>query len=191
MEPLTRRATSHYRKATPDQIVKGHAWYEEAHAVARVQAEVHDVTIEVAAGVLAALSPRLGWGPNVQIAERVLHSGGTLTRGALTRSLDQANRIYAGTAAKDVLRGPKTRAFYDAILTAGHSPDPVIDRHAWDMLTGKRGAPSPTPAQYRRAAQLMVRAGTILNVGHHEVQATTWIVQRALYWTEGAFQQVT
>lgn len=187
MSPLTRRATAAYRAATAEQIDAGHRWYVDAHDVAASQAEYYGTTVTVAAGVLAATSPRLGWGPNVSIAERMLASGGTLERGALGRSLSQARAICAGEDPDVVLRGPKTNAFYHAILTAGESPDPVIDRHAWDMLVGKRGAPAPNLGQYRQAAAVMRRAAKILCVGVHEAQATTWLVQRAKYWNPGAF----
>jgi len=176
-----------YRAATAHQIDAGHRWYVDAHTVAASQAETYGTTIEVAAGVLAATSPRLGWGPNVMIAERMLASGGTLERGALGRSLATARAICAGGDPDKILRGPKTNAFYHAIITAGGSPTPVIDRHAWDMLVGQRQAPPPNLGQYRQAASVMERAADILAVGVHEVQAVTWLVQRAKFWNEGAF----
>lgn len=190
MTPLTRRATTTYRAATTDQLERGHAWYPDAHAVARDQAAEHGVTIEVASGVIAALSPRMSWGQNVMLAERMLASHGTLDHGALGGSLEKARFIYAGIDPLAVLRGPKTRAFYSAILTAGESPDAVIDRHAWDMLVGKRGATPPTTKQYRTGAERMARAAEILGVPVAAVQATTWLVQRERHWRVGAFDGV-
>lgn len=187
MTPLTRRATMEFRRATASQTETGRRWYVEAHGIARDQAEEHGVTIEVASGVLAAMSPRLGWGPNVMIAERMLASRGTLDRGALGRSLQQARHIYHGTEPLLVLGGPKTRAFYSAILTAGESTDPVIDRHAWDMLTGERQAPPPTAKQYVTAAERMSRAASILDETVHVVQAVTWLAWRSRFWSKSAF----
>lgn len=115
MTPLTRRATAEYRRATQAQREAGARWYIEAHEIARNQADEHGVTIEVASGVLAAMSPRLGWGSNVMIAERMLASRGTLDRGGLGRSLQQARHIYHGEDPLLVLGGPKTRAFYSAM----------------------------------------------------------------------------
>lgn len=115
LEPLTRRATAEYRRATPEQIEDGAAWYPTAHQIARDQAQEYEVTIEVAAGVIAALSPNMGWGQNVMLAERMLANNGMLNRGGLPRSLAQARIIHSGTPALDVLGGPKTRAFYEAI----------------------------------------------------------------------------
>lgn len=187
MTPLTRRATITYRNATPTQLEAGHRWYEEAHLIAASQAGTYDVSLEVAAGVLAALSPRLGWAPNVMLAERMLATSGTLTRGGLGRSLAQARAVYAGEDPDRVLRGPKTNAFYYAIVTGGQSGTPVIDRHAWDMLTGVRQAPPPSNGQYRKAAAVMVRAAEILGQPVHAVQATTWLAHRRKFWNEGAF----
>ena len=187
LQPLTRRATAEYRRATSAQREEGAAWYAEAHAVAREQAEEYHLTIEQTSGVLAALSPRLGWGPNCALAERMLASGGTLDHGGLSRSLQQARHIYAGADPKVVLGGPKTRAFYVAILTAGESGRAVIDRHAWDMLTGERGATPPTAKQYATAAEMMARAAKIVGIGVHELQATTWVAWRSRFWSKTAF----
>lgn len=187
MSPLTRRATAEFRAATPRQRSKGEQWYPDAHGVARDQVEEYGVTIEVASGIIAALSPRLGWGSNVMLAERMLNSRGTLDRGYLSRGLAQARAIHAGADPLEVLRGPKTRAFYLAVLTAGEGGGAVIDRHAWDMLVGKRGATPPTTRQYRDAADKMSRAAGILGVGVHVVQATTWVSWREKFWSPGAF----
>ncbi len=187
MTPLTRRATSTFRAATADQLERGRSWYPDAHAIARRQADDRGLTIETTSGILAALSPRLGWGPNVALAERMLESRGTLSHGALGRSLQQARSIHAGAHPLDVLGGPKTRAFYRAILTAGAAPEPVIDRHAWDMLVGRRGAASPSARQYAEAAEKMSRAAAILGAPVSEVQATTWVAWRSRFWADGAF----
>lgn len=187
IEPLTRRVTSAYRGATEQQIQAGHLWYPEAAAVAVAQAAEYGVLTETAAGVLAAFSPRLGWGPNIMIAERFLASGGTLNRGCLGRSLAQAKAIYDGTDPDVVLRGPKTNAFFHAILSEGTSETAVIDRHAWDLLVGKRGATPPTAKQYAAADARMQSAAKILGVSVHATQAVTWLVQRAKHWAPGAF----
>lgn len=186
-KPLVRRATIAYRRATPEQLAAGRHWYMQANAIAHAQALRHGVPITVAAGVISALSPRLGWGPNTAIAERLLASRGTLDAGAMGRSLAHARAIYEGRDPDRILRGQKTNAFYHAILSCGQSPVSVIDRHAWDMLTNQRGADGPNITQYRAADAAMRRAAQILGVGVHEVQATTWLVQRAKYWRPGAF----
>lgn len=187
MNPLTRRATAVYRDADTRQVEAGERWYPAAHELAHRQATDHGVTIEVASGVIAALSPRNGWGMNVMLSERMLASGGTLERGALGRSLSQARAIVAGEHPLDVLGGPKTRAFYEAILTAGVSEAAVIDRHAWDMLVGQRLAPAPNLGQYRAAAERMSRAARIIGVTTSHIQAVTWVAWKERYWSTTAF----
>lgn len=187
MTPLTRRATAAYRSASDDQLERGRVWYPEAHEIARSQAVEYGTTIEVTSGIIAALSPRLGWGPNVVLAERMLASHGTLDHGALGGNLAKARAIHAGTTPLDVLGGPKTRAFYQSILTAGESADAVIDRHAWDMLVGERGATPPTLRQYREAADRMTRAASIVGVPVSVMQATTWLAWKDRFWSTTAF----
>lgn len=187
MAALTRRATAEFRKAPPSRVTAGRSWYAEANAIARGQAERHGVTIEVAAGVIAALSPRMGWATNVGVAERMLRLDGALEGGALSRSIQQARAIYDGGRPLDVLSGPKVRAFYTAILTSGEEGSAVIDRHAWDMLTGRRGSPPPTQRQYAEAAAIMARAAVILNERLHDTQAVTWLQWRARFWSRTAF----
>lgn len=187
MTPLTRRATAEYRRANDTHIERGRAWYRDANAIALNLVVEYGVTIETASGVLAALSPRMGWGTNVLFAERMMASRGTLSSGCLSRSLDQARAIYHGEAPLTVMRGPKTRAFYDAILTAGEGDGPaVIDVHAWAMLTGKRGAGKPpTNKQYREAATMMARGAKIVGESVHDFQAITWLTWRARFWRPG------
>lgn len=188
MSPLTRRATAEYRSATPEQVTRGRAWYREANAIALSHVSEYGVTIEQASGIISALSPRMPWGFNVMLAERMLASGGTLDHGCLGRSLDQARRIYRGEHPLEVMRGQKTRAFYDAILTAGQGSGPaVIDVHAWSMLTGKRGGPPPTIKQYRTAAEIMRRGADIVGENVHDFQAITWVTWRNRFWQPGAF----
>lgn len=185
-QPLTRRATAEYRRATEMQIEQGRNWYREANAIAVAHVVEYGVTIEQASGIIAALSPRMSWGSNVMFAERMLASGGTLDHGCLGRSLDQARRIYHGASPLEVMNGPKTRAFYDAVLTAGQGAGPaVIDVHAWAMLTGVRGGNPPTNRQYRVAAELMQRGADIVGESVHDFQAITWITWRHRWWRPG------
>ena len=166
-------------------IERGHAWYVEAHTIARDMATEHLVPIEVSAGILAALSRRMPWARNVLLTERMLSSLGTLDHGCLSRSLEQARAIYGGADPDRVLRGLKTNAFHHAIVTAGESQIAVIDTHAWSMLTGVRTAPPPNRGQYRLAADMMTRGSRRVGVGLHEFQATTWLAWRSRFWRPG------
>lgn len=191
MSPLTRRATSVYRTADADQHERGRRWYPSAHSIAAQHAETYGLPVETTAGMIAALSPRAPWSRNLVLTERMLASQGTLTAGGITVFLNQARRIHDGADPLDVLKGPKTRAFYRAIITAGESDDPVIDRHAWDMLVGKRHSDAPNLGQYREAADRMRRAADILCQPVSQVQAVTWVTWRDRFWKAGSFDPAT
>lgn len=185
--PLTRRATATFRAATTEHVSSGMGWYPTAHEIARQLGEQYGVTTEVSAGVIAALSPRNGWGLNVRLAELMLASEGTLDRGCLGRSLLQARGVMTSGDPLAVLSGPKVRAFYQAIVSAGTSDEAVIDRHAWDMLVGQRLTPAPIGKQYAEAADRMKRAADIIGVSTCQMQAVTWVSWRARWWSIGAF----
>lgn len=194
-QPHTRNVTRVARIA----LMRGaHAtgWYADARALCAQLARESDYPLHVAVGVVAALSPRLGWGPNVKLARRMLASGGTLEHGALSANLAKARAIVAGADPLDVMTAPKTSNFYRAILTMG-ADGVVIDRHAYDVAVNRRHTdaerPSMTAAQYERVAECYRRAAIILSAETGEtlspsmVQSLTWVEWRRRYYADGAF----
>ena len=195
--PATRNVTSVFRTATPEQIAAATDWYADAHRIAEVLAERHDVTLATAAGVIAALSPLNSWGHNVNLAARFLATPGGLTSGYLTANLTKARRILNGERPEDVLTSGKVGAFYEGIVRAGNTDRVCVDRHAWSVAVNHRYAEGNIPkltvkryeaAQdaYRKAARILSREYGI-RLTAAQVQSVTWIVWRARYWAEGAF----
>lgn len=181
MQPLTRRITSEYRRASQDHLTAGREWYPIAHSVARDMADMHSLTLEQTSGVISALSPITAWNDNIRRAWRALADyaeTGTVSRGHTSHSLANVNMILRGEDPDIVLRGNKTNAFYRAILSGGTVGHAVIDRHAWNMLLGTVGANAPTDNQYRIAADMFQRAADILEIPVHTVQAVTWVSWR-------------
>lgn len=189
---LVRRVTRAYRLA---RMTGAHAtnWYADALETAETMAIKHAVPVHVAVGVISALSPRVNWGLNIRLAERMLASGGTMQRGCLTVNLRKARAIYAGADPLEVMTAPKTANFYRAIMSGG-ADGIVIDRHAYDIAMGQRHAdkpgqenpvrPSLTPKQYQTFADAYTRASVILSrefgpVSPSDVQALTWEWWRA------------
>ncbi len=198
----THRLTPHTRNVTRVARValmrraSATNWYADARALCVRIAEEHAVPLHVVVGIVAALSPRLGWGPNVRLARRMLASGGTLASGALSNNLRKAREIYAGADPLDVMTAPKTANFYRAILTMG-ADGIVIDRHAYDVAVGKRHTdaerPGMTPKQYEAVAECYRRAAIILSDETGEtlspsmIQALTWVEWRRRFYADGAF----
>lgn len=60
--------------ASADDIAAGRDWYPLARRVARDMSRHYGVSLDVAAGVIAALSPRCGWSENLAAADTVLRA---------------------------------------------------------------------------------------------------------------------
>ena len=193
--PSVRNITMLFRTATATEISEGANWYADAHEIAKALAVKHGVSVEIAAGVLAALSPLNSWGHNVNLAARFLAAGG-LDAGYLYTQLAKARAILAGAPVEKTLGGEKTINFYLSILTAG-AEGVCIDRHAWSLAVNVRYADDAMPtlkgkryalavAAYKRAAAILSREyGVTLTPAM--VQSVTWVKWRAKFWAAGAF----
>lgn len=191
----TRNVTSVFRSADADLIAEGIAWYADARRIADAFAVRHDVPLSVSAGVLAALSPLNSWGSNVNLAARMLASGGTLDRGYLKRNLAKARRIIA-EGNISALGGLKVNNFYLSIVSGG-AEGVTIDRHAYCIAHNDRSktnkVPKLSPARYAEIAERYRRAAVILSAEYGMplspavVQAVTWVAWRRRYWGSGAF----
>jgi len=193
--PTTRNVTRLFRTATPEQIEAGADWYKDAHEIASALAAKNGVTVAIAAGVLAAVSPLQSWGANVNLASRILAAGG-LTAGYLSVGLGKADRILAGEDILTVLNGDKIQNFFLGILTAGEQ-GVCIDRHAWSLAVNHRysegNIPSLKGKRYGAAVAAYTRAAAILSKEYGtpltpaQVQAVTWTLWRNKFWSVGAF----
>lgn len=188
----TRNITKVFRTATPAEIETGTGWYSDAYDVALAMAKAYDSNLSTAAGIIAALSPLNSWGNNVNLAHRLMASGG-LTRGYLSNGLNKANAILAGASPMDVLKGDKVRNFYLSIISQGRE-GVCIDRHAYCIAMGKRtDVPSLSTKRYEAVADKYRRAARILSKEYGEdftpaqVQSVTWTLWRRRYWAEGAW----
>jgi hypothetical protein len=182
-EQMVRRITRAYRQTTPAQLAAGLGWYAEAWKVAQ---EILPGNPYLAAGVIAALSPRCQWSTNVAWATALVQAameGRECPPVHTTTMRAQAWRIANGTPALDVLNGPKVRSFYSNIT--GDTDAVTCDVWATYVAAGHKDA--ITPAQYRCIADAYRRAAKILGVTPREVQAATWIAARGVKPTDVGF----
>lgn len=177
---LTRNVLKAYRAASEQDRAEGLSWYTDTRDYARTL----DSDLQRAAGVIAALSPRLQWTQNVNAAANVYAGRPAAGLGDAKR---KAARILAGEAPLDVLGGPKVRAFYQCIILAGHHPTAVcVDMHAHDIALGRvtddatrtrnlgrKGGYELIAGAYVAAARILAREG--ITVTPAQVQATTWV----------------
>lgn len=213
--PLTRNITSAFRLATDGDRAIGHGWYARARDLAEQLATEYtagnghysEEELKAAAGVIAALSPRLAWRKNVEYAKFAYMVHGDLPHldnaddpgvaeayfagmiPTLNANARKAFRILNGEDPDVVLGGPKVRAFYFTIVNPTDPRAVVVDRHAIDIAFGQvlndqsRGLALGRKGAYDAVSSLYRKAAVILSreLGEiwspAQVQATTWT-----YW---------
>lgn len=177
-----------YRSASASHIWHGLTWYAEANAFAK-SLDPHNV--ERAAGIIAALSPLSGWENNQNKATQLYAQSGRVCISenggngiGLWTNVSKAQKIYAGAAPLDVLRGDKVRAFFETIVNPfSHETTPVVDRHAFDVAIGKRTDNDTRKildrkGVYAEFAAVYSEAARVVNIGSAQIQAVTWVAWR-------------
>lgn len=168
-------------EATEVEIEAGKRWYLDANELSWTLQGPGGVAM--AAGVIAALSPKMPWGRNKELAVRAFADGHA--SGTLGHSVRCANRILGGEDPLDVLKGDKVRNFYLSIMGGTHSV--TIDRHALEVYLGKRFLDADRPRVgkrlYREASEAYIAAADDSVARDHDltpvqVQAITWLVWR-------------
>jgi len=179
--------------------VEGRDWYARANKVAAAIAEEHSISIEQAAGVIAALSPSNRWERNMVDAEN-------LVRAYRAGGADEARKIKVCTFGKmkdkaikvmesechdeidGILNGRKIVAFYRCII--GCQKTVCVDGHAYSIWFGDRMTLKDVPsigkklygtitADYVEAAMILTKSGRVTEP--YEVQAVTWVTWRRLH----------
>lgn len=182
-------------KATDLESINGAQWYLDANAAATVMAQRYSVTLNTAAGIIAALSPNNRWERNLTDADFVIRAysaGGYNAANSIKVGTYNANKIKAlnilsGDDCLQILGGLKVRAFYDCII-GGDSV--CVDGHAYAIWTGGYIPTTKTPkitpkvyhaiaADYRNAADTI---NSILQAKYSaaQIQAITWLAWRRM-----------
>lgn len=191
-----------YSLATNADLKNGKVWYPRARMFAEHLAEIHGVSLSVAAGVISALSPGTEWSRNKRNADEFLSTYRKCGPCALSRldlttygslPISKAHSIARGKDVVSTLHGPKTIAFYHAILNPLGRSHVVIDGHAKSAALGvrygnhdgynDRGERSQTAPgigvqrfEYPHLERAFLTAAQHVNLYPNEFQATVWIV---------------
>lgn len=142
---------------------------------------------EQVAGIIAALSPLRSWESNLRVAEMFLQTGHCPTLGHARRTAEDIKSGMNPEEAifKDEKNNPKVRAFYRNIAFPSDSDDVTIDRHMWTILLDDPTAVKKANLWFSAGENAWARdvfrsVSEKLSVLPHQVQATTWVVQRRL-----------
>lgn len=177
------------QSATDDQLSEGMLWYPSAFDTVADMAARHDVTHSVAAGVVAALSPRTFWSVNVAAADYMLATNGEHYESTLWANHNRALNVMRGadplTAWSD--RAPKIRSFYRNLC--GDTSAVTVD--VWAALAALTAQNDPARVLPRVGAYEAVSgayralAGTV-GVDPCTAQAQVWVTIRHAAYAERA-----
>lgn len=155
-----------FRSSTIEERTSGREWYHRARRLAEslVQqwgtsfvsaADTREQAVKRAAAVIAVLSPRLNWGKNVELAEKVYRdffsirmsaehndhfremvNNAVATFPGLKGNASKAYDILLGVDPEDIVSGPKVTSFWRTIVDPSDPRAVVVDRHALDVAKG-------------------------------------------------------
>lgn len=158
------------RRATVEDAADGISWYERAREIADEAGNP-----STGAGILSALSPRMPWVRNVQLARVAFHV--PLTGGALGASVVKANAIREGADPTIALgKGLKTLSFYANILDPSDPHTVTVDTHAIKVAGVNRD--SVGVRLYHAIADGYREVADYVGLLPQQVQAITWTTYR-------------
>ena len=172
----------HYRKATPATVAAGESWYAAAREAAAL---IYPERPDIAAKVIAQLSPRCQWSTNVQWASAIVTAArnGQECPSVHTKAMRSAAWAFATGTRQDAPTGPKISRFYRNIM--GDMSCATVDVWAARAAEGsrvKRDANgqevAPTGTRYAAIERAYIRAADIAGTSPSMMQAVTWIVVR-------------
>lgn len=170
---FARRLVALWRAADRASRTAGVQWYRAARATARRLARAHHCTPATAAGVIAALSPRLTWKYNVLAADLVLGQAEHVP-GVFRASLAKGRAIADGARPLSVLSGPKVRAFYRALM--GDEDAAVVD--VWTARAAELDAAELSPKMYDAIAHALRMGADEVGTTTSRLQAVAWVAVR-------------
>lgn len=172
-----------YENASIESKLEGEIWYDEARVIAEQVTKLLDTDdLRMGAGIIAALSPQMDWGENIEEAIKFtsIHYSTRQTRANNAKAL----RILEGENPEDVLGGAKVVAFYHAILEPKGNYPVVVDRHAMRVYNGEPVTKRDLNRVFsnwrviRRIQFAYRKEARRLGIHPNVLQAITWVHQR-------------
>ena len=189
-----------YSLSTIQEKIDGANWYESAHKIALNLADNYGLTLQTAAGVIAAISPRNKWTRNVIDAENLIEtfvrdpeSAVKIKVCTFNKNKEKALKILRNNQdfftdnTREILSGPKLNEFFNCIL--GVEDDVCIDGHAYCIFNGSRTSLKDVPSigvKLRKEIKSDFRkAAAKFNISAAQMQAITWVTWRRIHGVKG------
>lgn len=176
------------------------SWFFEANAFAAEIAAKHNVSIEIAAGVISAVSPRMPWLRNKKVANAILadfrnysdlsaKDAAKRIGMALSVNVAMAVTIARGGDIETVLTGTKRRSFYNNIVAPFTNNDVTVDTWMLMAFVNTTGTDKATALKYIEACDKSLGAGAgyfviaesvrevakEMGIKPHQTQALYWV----------------
>jgi hypothetical protein len=163
------------KSAKASQVEQATQWYADAEAVAHEIVDIYktrgmDVSLEQAASIVSAFSPRQRWSTNVRQALRFAHGDDTMR--CLPNNLKMAQRALE--IGFDALNGKKTNSFARNI--AGDENAITID--IWMMRSAGLTKDSPNKTDYSQLSEAIEKIAQETAMTPRTIQALIWVVYR-------------
>jgi Holliday junction resolvase RusA-like endonuclease len=176
-----------FNRASAEEFSEGMAWYREAMEYSKELSKKFNVSGEVAAGVISALSPNNKWKRNKIDAFNVLKAirdGVTMDEVKVcTYNANKAKAFAIGKGNREILTSsPKTYAF---ARNVGENDVNFVTIDKWHLRacqtaskTSKECKETVTPKQYRIIQEETVKVANEMGVIPYEFQAIVWVTIR-------------
>jgi len=176
-----------YNRATKDEIKQGLVWYKDAMDFAKELSNTYDVSGEVAAGVISALSPNNRWERNkfdaVQVLMAVRDGKSMDDVKVCTYNANKAKAFAIAKGDRKILTSsPKTYAF---ARNVGENDSNFVTIDKWHLRACQTSSKksrtcreSVTPKQYRIIQKETVKVANEIGVKAHQFQAIVWVTIR-------------
>ena len=195
-----REIVAKFTLATSQEVQLGCDWYPSAFKIACRISHKYGIRPEVAAGVIAALSPNNRWERNIVDAEAIIkcwRAGGTRTDmlGVTCCTYGKMKAKAVDILTRDIpiveiLNGKKLIEFFNCITNLELN-DVCIDGHAYSVWFGKRLTMKQVPAigkKLRATIKQDYRDATAFineELGEHyhasDIQAITWVTHKRIH----------
>lgn len=198
---MAEEITAKIHNMDPAEAARAGSWYFEANAFARSLAEKYSTTVEIAAGVISAVSPRMPWLRNKTVADAVLREYAKYSDlsakdaakqigMALSANVAMAITIARGADIETTLTGIKRRSFFNNIIDPSNSDSVTVDTWMLMAFVNTTGTDKATALKYITACETSLK-GT--GAGYYVISDTVRTVAKsmnlmphqvqAIYWT--------
>lgn len=178
MDNLKQLIKKHYLSSDLQNLNNGLTWYERAHNECKLLSMVFSKPLPIVVGVVSALSPNNKWQRNLHDAWNFLDKPSLKTKvctftNQRQKALDILKSDGSDEQIKNILRGTKTKNFYENILHYKTSDVVTVDMWAF------RSVELPEKQKYfHRVAQAYSEVALELEIKPHQLQAVVWGVVR-------------